>query len=389
MPRPTPKPHRAFVCAAALAAAGAAWGCGARTHPPSGPLLDAGQALELDGQFAFPPLAVFPPGGARFGGLSGLAPAGKPGEYFAVSDDRIAHRLYRVRVSGTGPSFRVDVLETIALDGSESALRLDPEAVVVTRTGDLLIASEGRGTEAARVPPAIAQYSRTGRFLRQLRIPDRFIPDGAPIPTRGARGNAGFESLALSPSGRRLFTATETALAQDGERVSFDRGTTARLLEYAADGGTFVPAREFAYPLDAMDAPPFTAGATAAGVVELLALSDDELLALERTFIEAAGQRRGINRIRLYRVSTREADDVSAIDSLAGAASVRPARKTLVLDLSALAGLSPELSTLDNFEGLAEGPRLPDGSRSLLLVSDDNFNQAQRTWFLQLRLVSR
>jgi hypothetical protein len=389
MPRPTQKLQRAFVCAAALAAAGGAWGCGTRTHPAAGPLLHAGQRLELAGAFAFPPSAVFPPGGARFGGLSGLAPAGTPGEYFAVSDDRIAHRLYRIRVSGTGPSFRADVLETITLDSSERALRLDPEAIVVMRTGDLLIASEGRGTEAARVPPAIAQYSRTGRFLRQLPIPDRFLPDGAPTPTRGVRGNAGFESLTLSPSGRRLFTATETALAQDGERVSFDHGTTARLLEYVADGGTFVPAREFAYPLDAMDAAPFTAGATAAGIVELLALSDDELLALERTFIEAAGQRRGINRIRLYRVSTRGADDVSAIDSLVGAASVRPARKTLVLDLSELTGLSSELSTLDNFEGLAEGQRLPDGSRSLLLVSDDNFNQAQRTWFLQLRFVSR
>lgn len=387
MPRPTRKLHRAFVCAAALAAG--AWGCAARTHTPPALLLDSGYTLELAGQFAFPPSATFPPGGERFGGLSGLVPAGKPGEYFAVSDDRIAHRVYRLRVSGAGPSFHVDVMETIALDGSDRALRLDPEAIVVTKAGDLLIASEGRLTETGRVPPAIGQYSRTGRFVRQLAIPDRFIPDAGPTPVRGVRGNAGFESLTLSPSGRRLFTATETALAQDGERVSFGAGTTARLLEYVADRGTFVPAREFAYPLDAMETPTFTPGVTAAGVVELLALSDDELLALERTFIEAAGQRRGINRIRLYRVSTREADDISAIDSLIGAASIRPARKTLVLDLSALTGLSPELSTLDNFEGLAEGPRLPDGSRSLLLVSDDNFNRTQRTWFLQLRLVNR
>jgi hypothetical protein len=31
---------------------------------------------------------------------------------------------------------------------------------------------------------------------------------------------------------------------------------------------------------------------------------------------------------------------------------------------------------------MAPGPRLPDGRRTLMLVSDDNFNAAQRTWFL-------
>jgi hypothetical protein len=41
---------------------------------------------------------------------------------------------------------------------------------------------------------------------------------------------------------------------------------------------------------------------------------------------------------------------------------------------------------LDNLEGMALGPRLPDGSRSLLVVSDDNFKEAQMTQFLLFRL---
>jgi 3-phytase len=28
------------------------------------------------------------------------------------------------------------------------------------------------------------------------------------------------------------------------------------------------------------------------------------------------------------------------------------------------------------------GPRLPDGRATVILVSDDNFHAAQRTWFL-------
>jgi hypothetical protein len=82
------------------------------------------------------------------------------------------------------------------------------------------------------------------------------------------------------------------------------------------------------------------------------------------------------------------ASDVASVDSLATAEGVTPVRKRLLLDLGDLAGLSPRLSSLDNFEGLAFGPRLADGSASLLLVSDDNFDKTQVTSFLLLR-VSR
>jgi len=54
--------------------------------------------------------------------------------------------------------------------------------------------------------------------------------------------------------------------------------------------------------------------------------------------------------------------------------------KTLLLDLDTL-GLP-----LDNVEGMTLGPRLPDGRRSLLLVSDNNFAPGQFTQFLLFAL---
>ena len=59
-------------------------------------------------------------------------------------------------------------------------------------------------------------------------------------------------------------------------------------------------------------------------------------------------------------------------------------RKTLVLDLSTLAErvLSNDLARLDNFEGMAFGPTALNGTRTLLLVSDDNFRPTQKTSFL-------
>src|SRR4029078_6925832 len=52
------------------------------------------------------------------------------------------------------------------------------------------------------------------------------------------------------------------------------------------------------------------------------------------------------------------------------------ASKQLVLDLDEL-GIP-----LDNVEGMTFGPRPPDGRRSVVLVSDDNFAASQFTQFL-------
>ena len=56
------------------------------------------------------------------------------------------------------------------------------------------------------------------------------------------------------------------------------------------------------------------------------------------------------------------------------------ARKTLLLDLDEL-GIP-----LDNVEGMTFGPRLPDGRRSVVLVSDNNFAASQFTQFLLFAL---
>ena len=124
------------------------------------------------------------------------------------------------------------------------------------------------------------------------------------------------------------------------------------------------------------------------GLVELIALGDGRLLAMERSYVEEAGNTgRGLNRIRLFRIDTRGATDVSAVESLKEAPGLVPVTKTPFVDLSDLAGLSPDLgATLDNFEGMAFGPALPDGRQSLVLVSDDNFNPTQRTWFVRLTI---
>lgn len=344
-------------------------------------------ALHLVGESSLPPLERFPPTiGLLFGGISGLAALSGGASLLGISDDRPGTRVYRFRVT-TAPVFAVTAIEYFPL-GIPAAPpdRLDAEGIAVLSSGRILVASEGIGSEEPRVPPALVEYGPHGEFIRHLPVRDRFIPNPTGPLVRGVRANMGFESLTLAPGGRRLFTATEAALAQDGEMASFERGTRSRILEYVERRGIWLPAREFVYEVEPLQRPSFEPGQYGNGLVELLAIGDDVLLAMERTYVESADDpERGENRIRLYRVDLRGASDVSGLDSLEGAAGVVSVAKTLLLDLAGLPGLTPTLADgLDNFEGLAFGPRLADGRESLILVSDDNFNRSQRTWFLLL-----
>ena len=110
-------------------------------------------------------------------------------------------------------------------------------------------------------------------------------------------------------------------------------------------------------------------------------------LALERDFIrELAGEERGVNRARIFLVDIHGASDVSGIASLADG-GFEPVRKELLLDFDDIVPeLSPGFQRLDNFEAMGLGPPLPDGGQSLLVVSDDNFREAQRTAFFLFSL---
>jgi 3-phytase len=115
------------------------------------------------------------------------------------------------------------------------------------------------------------------------------------------------------------------------------------------------------------------------GLDELLAVNNEFLIAMERSF-SVGGTATGTgNSIKLYKVALPGATDVNGDWSIAGR-QVRPAEKTLLLDLDTL-GIP-----LDNVEGMTLGPTLPDGRRALVLVSDNNFAASQFTQFLLFAL---
>jgi hypothetical protein len=184
-------------------------------------------------------------------------------------------------------------------------------------------------------------------------VPTPFLV--TPDPAKGVRQNLGFESAAVL--GRDLFVGAENALLQDGPPATLTNGSPARILRY--DLKRERVERQWIYTTDPVAEPPVPATAFSVnGLVELLPLDDDRLIAMERSF--SVGAPDTGNTIKLFEVSLRGTT----------------AHKRLLLDLDEL-GIP-----LDNVEGMTFGPRLKHGRRSLVLVSDNNFAANQFTQFL-------
>ncbi len=381
-------PARRFGIAASIALSAA---CTLIPHPGArSPVPRTVSTFSIAGQFSILPLGRFPPViGLEFGGISGIVSRAGGTELLGISDAHNGTRVYRFKVEGTGSSFRVTPVDVIPFEMIAGVEDTDPESLVVLPNGGVLVASEGIGSRQPRLAPALTEFGPHGEFLRQLDLRMHFVPTPNGTIERGVRQNEGFESLAISPDRKRIYTAVETSLVQDGPAPTFEAGARSRILEYVARHDTYVPAREFVYEVDPVVKPPFAHGFFINGLVELLVIDGSTLLALERGYVEeAGGTGRNMNKIRLYRVTLTGATDVSGIESLAGQTRIVPVTKTLLVDLGDLQGLDPALlaTALDNFEGMAPGPRLPDGRQTLILVSDDNFNKVQRTWFLMLAI---
>lgn len=304
--------------------------------------------------------------GTDVGGLSDLVYDRKRDRYYAVVDNQgdTPARFYTVHmpVAGADPG-DPSIRQVTYLHGSSGApltgTNFDGEGMAMTRAGHLFVSSE---TE-----PSIRRFSNEGRLLATLPVPEKFLIDEG-----RAKGNRTFESLALSPNEHSLFTAVEAPLEGDG-RTEDGRGRI-RILRYDDRGlGGFRPADEYFYR-------------TAPGeyVVEIAALSEDELLVLERSYTPGQG-----NTIRIFRVSLDDAADVSDEPTLA-ANALAPVDKSLLVDVANCPPSGAETPgtqanpLLDNFEGMALGPRLPGGRRALLLISDDNFNDVQVTRIVAL-----
>jgi hypothetical protein len=332
--------------------------------------------------------------GTTVGGLSGITYDRQRDCYYAISDDRsdlTPARFYTLKLAIDSTNRQQPRLQKVEVEAVTPLLdqtgqpyakgAIDPEGIALSPLNSVFIANEGIAN--AGLAPTVGEYDlKTGQLKRSLSIPTRFIPDTKlgtqnGKQTRGVGDNLGFESLTLSPGNStlepfRLFTATESSLVQDSDEQNPQHGKSRnRMLHYMVSKVRSLFISEQLYP---MEPPP--PGAKFHGLTELLAIdSGGHFISLERSFGS-----NGFN-VKLFQLATGSATDTSAKATLRGdVKGVMPIQKKLLLDLNSL-GIK-----LDNLEGLTLGAQLPDRSRSLVVISDDNFRSDQITQVLLFRL---
>jgi hypothetical protein len=320
--------------------------------------------LEFRGQVIIPTATTFE--GTTVGGLSSIAHAGG-GLFYALSDDQANARFYKLHADiADGQLSPGDItFQSVTIlkqpDGTPyPTASLDPEGFALTKHNrQAIVTSEGFATRL--INPWIRKYRLDGTYVSDLPVPEDYFPNAA--GTRGVRQNLGFESAATR--GKHLFSGTEAALVQDGPAATLTNGSPARLLRYDLKRNALQ--RQWTYMVDPVAEPPNPPTQfSVSGLVEVLPLGKKRLITMERSF--SVGAPGTGNKIKLY--LTELSKDGTT-------------RKTLLLNLDAL-GLP-----LDNVEGMAFGPRLRRGQRTLLLVSDNNFAATQFTQFLLFALKGR
>jgi len=287
-------------------------------------------------------------------------------------------------------------LNPLLLNGDKAILgrSFDPEGFAVAANGNFYVSDE--------YGPSVYEFRPDGVLVRKFATPDNLLPketggalnfvDGRPTITSGRQDNRGFEGIAVTPDGTKVYAMLQDPLVNEGSSNEGRRSRNLRIVEF--DTATGASTQQFIYELESIAdinaRIPGTAndfGATAQGrnigISAIVALNEREFLVIERDNrglgVDSAVATLPVGSKRVYKIDISGASDVKNV-SLAGTntlpAAVTPVAKSLFLDVQdklAAAGLTlPE-----KLEGLTIGPRLADGSFSLLLGTDNDFSVTQ------------
>lgn len=323
--------------------------------------------------------------GTTFGGISGMDYDEARDVFYLLSDDRSQNgpaRFYTAKISITATELGVpQILSSVSIKNADGGLPgdarrdplnvLDPEAIRYRKATDTLMWTS-EGDKRLGLSPFVREMRRDGSFVRELPTLSMFaMRDGE----RGPRDNTTFEAMSFSPNQATFWVAMEGPLYEDGATPTAETGAPIRITQY--DTATGKALRQFVYNLDALPHRPMPpTGFADNGVPEILMFDDHHMLVLERSFAQGIG-----NSIRIYRVDTRDGSDTLNMPSL-NAGTYRIAQKRLVLNFDSL-----NLMRLDNTEAMSFGPRLPNGNRTLIVASDDNFNRNQINQFLAFEIL--
>jgi hypothetical protein len=347
--------------------------------------------LRFINEYAIPQALQFK--GTTVGGLSGIDYNPGNGLYYMISDDRSDKqpaRFYTARIHiREGRIDSVELTDMITLldengrpypnKKTDSLRTPDPESIRYNPKNNQLVWSS-EGDRAARrsnpllVDPAIYYMDLSGRYKAKFEMPANLHMQ---LSENGPRQNGVLEGISFSEDYRYLFASVEEPLFEDGRRAgSGDSSAWVRFLKFDTESKKQVA--QYAYQIDPIPYPSNPPGGFRVnGISEIMYIGNEQFIVIERAFVSG----RTNNGIRVFLADTRNSSDISSIPSLITTPASKPIAKKLLLNMDDLGRY------IDNVEGVTFGPNLPNGHRSLIFISDDNFGAQQKTQFFLFELL--
>lgn len=313
-------------------------------------------------------------------------------DIYAVVSDKSDSALYfnfRIQVNPvTGDLEQVENLGyTFMVDGSRfdgkpwhgAERGFDHEAIAKVSDSTVVIASEGK--------------CRLKEYLINDYPAKEYLKDWENVwPQEDFYPNYNFESLAFDSIRHLLWTIPESTLREDGIPATSENGLAnkLRLMAYSwppkSQDSLGTEISMYAYLMDA----PSThkkAETYVMGVSELCALSDGQLLVLEREAFIPKVKLGAFCKCKLFLVNPSNEKRISVLDSLNQDSPF--IKKQLLTEWKT--GLSFASRSFANYEGMCLGPKLEDGSLVLILLSDsqDQYAGVLKDWFKTIVIKKR
>ncbi len=313
------------------------------------------------------------------GGLSGIDYS-SGNIFYAVSDDPGEHgapRFYKVIIDYSEkqgiknvkfltvkylkpPLGKTFEASTNSADNSKFSYS-DAESIRYDKnTGHFLWSSEGYNSKGRLFQPFIFNADSNGFFISQLKTDSVFEFNSS--GKKGVQHNATFEALDIIPHSNNIVYCSEKSVLQDIHTLK-DEIKPIRIT--IANKTSGITVSQFAYPIEDVYKN------NSNGVVELLAISADTLWVLERAFDMMSGCS-----IRLYQATANKTTDVKQLSELKEK-QFTFMKKELLLDFS-----KSGIKYIDNIEGMTWGYPISGNKKTILFISDNNFNAFQITQLL-------